>query len=227
MDRAIAANLDLKLAAARVRQARASRGSAFAGLGPTANTTGARKRSQPSGSSSASAGDRLPTTNQYQAGFDAAWELDLVGGVRRGVEAAGADLQAAVEARHDALVTLVAEVARSYIDLRTFQQRAEIARQNLISQQHSASLTRQRHEGGFVSGLDVANAEAQVATTAAQIPLLEASAQQTIHSLSLLLGREPGALMPELWPAGAVPIRSSHGSARSPSRRTYLRGAVR
>ncbi|MEM4408067.1 MAG: TolC family protein, partial [Candidatus Caldarchaeum sp.] len=82
----------------------------------------------------------------------------------------------------------------------------EIARKNLKAQEHSAKLTRERFEGGFASGLDVANAEALVATTAAQIPILEASARQSIYNLSVLLGSEPGALLEELSHASAIPI---------------------
>jgi NodT family efflux transporter outer membrane factor (OMF) lipoprotein len=145
------------------------------------------------------------TTDQYFAGFDAAWELDIFGGVRRSIEAADADLQATVEARRDVLVTLTAEVARNYIDLRAFQQRIAIARQNLEAQKHSAKLTRQRFEAGLASGLDAANAEAQVATTAAQIPSLEASARQAIYSLGVLLGRPPSALVEKLAPELAIP----------------------
>ena len=204
IDRAIASNLDLKLAASRVRQARASRRIAAGGAGPTADATGALTRSQSADPSASSRQNRAPATNRYQAGFDAAWELDLFGGVRRGIEAANADLLAAEEAQQGALVTLVAEVARSYVELRMYQQRTEVARQNLTSQEHTADLTRQRFKGGFVSGLDVANAEAQTASTAAQIPLLEAAALQTIHSISILLGREPGSLLSELALAGAV-----------------------
>ncbi|MFH1479935.1 MAG: TolC family protein, partial [Pseudomonadota bacterium] len=93
-----------------------------------------------------------------------------------------------------------------YISLRTFQQRISIAKKNLKTQEHSAKLTRERFQGGFVSGLDVANAEAQVATTAAQIPLLEASAHQTIYSLSILMALEPGASARELSPASTIPM---------------------
>jgi multidrug efflux system outer membrane protein len=102
-------------------------------------------------------------------------------------------------------VTLTAEVARNYIDLRTFQQRIAIAQENLRAQRHSAELTRRRFEAGFVNGLDVANADALAANTAAGIPLLEASARQSIHALSVLLGAEPGALIQELNPAAAIP----------------------
>ena len=125
-----------------------------------------------------------------------------------------------MEARRDVLVTLTAEVARNYIDLRAFQQRISIARQNLDAQKHSAKLTRQRFEAGFASGLDVANAEAQAATTAALIPSLEASARQAIYSLGVLVGRPPAALVQELAPELAIPTRSSFSSAGCPIRAT-------
>ena len=137
--------------------------------------------------------------------MDAAWELDIFGGTRRSIEAATANLEAAADARLNILVTATAEVALSYIDLRGFQERIAIAQRNLKAQQHSADLTRQRFQGGLVSGLDVANAEAQVASTAAQIPSLEQSARQAIYSLSLLLGLEPGVLLDELSPPGGIP----------------------
>ena len=195
MERAIESNLDLRLAEARIRQARAARGVAASGLGPTGDATGSYRRS----------GNAVTTANLYQAGLDAAWELDIFGGTRRSIEAATANLEATIDARLNTLVTLAAEVALNYIDLRGVQEQIAIAQRNLKAQQHSAELTQQRFQGGFVSGLDVANAEAQVATTAAQIPLLEQSARQAIYSLSLLLSREPGALLAELSPLGDIP----------------------
>ena len=203
VERAVQSNLDLKLAEARIRQARASRGIAVGGLGPTVDAEGSFKRSLSSGTQAGKTA--RVTSNQYQAGFDAAWELDIFGGVRRNVEAADADLQAAVEGHRDVLVTLAAEVAVNYIDLRAYQQRMVTAQDNLKAQKHTAELTRKRFLVGFVGGLDVANADALVATTSAQIPLLEISSRQAIYSLSLLLGREPAALMEELSPASAIP----------------------
>ena len=144
-------------------------------------------------------------SNTYDAGFDAGWELDVFGGIRRNIEAADADLQSAVETRRDVLVTLTAELARNYIELRTFQQQIEIAQQNLDTQTHTAWLTRQRFEGGFVSGLDVANANAQVATTCALIPALQAAARQSIYAIGILLGLPPADLVAELSPASAIP----------------------
>jgi len=160
VERAVQSNLDLMQAEARIRQARASRGVAASGMGPTLDATGAYRRSRSPGSSSsgtsslqsAASSSNGIISNQYQAGFDAGWELDIFGGVRRNIEAADADLLGSVEARRDVLVTLTAEVARNYIDVRTFQQRIAIAQKNLKAQKHSAELTRQRFQFGFVSG---------------------------------------------------------------------------
>jgi multidrug efflux system outer membrane protein len=204
VERASGANLDLKLAEARIRQARAARAVVAGGLGPTLDASGSYRRSG-SGTSTAGGKAGSVTGDQYQAGFDAGWEIDIFGGTRRSLEAADADLQAAVASHRDTLVSLMAEVARNYIQLRAYQQQIAITRQNLAAQQHSGRLTRERFEGGFVSGLDVANAEALTATTASQIPLLESSARQTIYSLSILMGETPAALDADLSPAGAIP----------------------
>jgi len=197
IEEAFASNLDLQLAESRIRQTRIARQIAVSGLGPAIDAAGSFQRSKipPSGI----------TGNQYQAGFDASWELDVFGGTRREIEAAQADIQASVESRQDVLITLAAEVARNYIEMRDLQERIGIAAKNLQSQKHSADLTRKRFDTGFVSGLDVANADAQVATTTAVIPQLEAAEQQAIYRLSVLCGMDPGALKSELSVVHAVP----------------------
>jgi len=223
INRAVSSNLDLKLAEARIREARAAKGVAAGGLGPALDASGSYQRSR----SSAASGTGSSSADQYQAGFDAGWEIDIFGGQRRNLEAADADLQAAVETRRDVLVTLTAEVARNYINLRSFQQQIVITQKNLAAQLHSAKLTRQRFEGGFVSGLDVANAEAQSATTAAQIPLLESSVQQAIYSLSVLLGEPPASLEAELSPTGIIPGAPPEVPAGVPSELLRRRPDIR
>ena len=205
VERAAKSNLDLQEAEARLRQARASRGIAAAALLPTLNATASAQHSRTHTSPAPKAGPASSSTDLFQAGLDAAWELDLFGGVRRGVEAADASLQAAVEDRRDVLVTLLSEVALNYISLRGFQQQNAIADKNLKAQQQNAELTRKRQRGGFVGSLDVANADAQVATTASTIPPFEAAARQAIYSLSVLLARPPGDLVAELAPAAGIP----------------------
>jgi NodT family efflux transporter outer membrane factor (OMF) lipoprotein len=204
---AVRANLDLRLAEARIRQARAARGVAGAPLWPEVDATVLYQRSQ--GSSEAAGGGAIATAgglrNLWQAGLDASWEIDIFGGTRRGIEAATADLRAAVEDRRDVLVTLVGDVGNNYISLRGLQQQIAIARENLKAQQHTADITQKRHDAGFVGGLDVATAKAQVATTEATIPVFESSARAAIYSLGVLLGREPAALEKELDKTAPIP----------------------
>lgn len=145
------------------------------------------------------------TRDLFQVGLDSTWELDFFGGIRRNVEASDADIQTAVEDRRDVLVTLVSDVGTNYVNLRGFQQQLDISVKNLESQKHTAEITRKRHEAGFVSALDVANASAQVAQTESVIPVLESSAKGAIYALSVLLGREPAALVEELSADKPVP----------------------
>jgi NodT family efflux transporter outer membrane factor (OMF) lipoprotein len=137
-------------------------------------------------------------TDLYQIGFDSNWELDIFGGTRRRVEAATADLTAALESRRDVMVTLVSEVARNYIELRGMQQRLAVARENLTAQGEILELTRSMRKSGLVSDFDVSRAAAQVASTASTIPPLEAEIRRLIHALSTLLAEEPNALSDEL-----------------------------
>ncbi len=217
---AIKSNLNVQEAEARILEARAARGVTASGLYPSVEATGSARRTGsgsaagvsgagngqftgPVSGTSQSFGARA--RNLFLVGLDAAWEMDFFGGVRRSVEAANADLQAAIEDRRDVLVTLTAELSVNYMELRGVQQELEIARKNLDAQQHSADVTRKRFQVGFASALDVANADAQVATTSSQIPLLESTERQAIYNISVLLGREPAALMDQLSPAKLVP----------------------
>jgi multidrug efflux system outer membrane protein len=226
VETAVRANLDVRLAEARIRQARAARYVAGAPLWPQVDSTVLYDRSHTpsaavntagggvavsgsggsSGSGSSGASGGIPPFRElFQAGLDASWELDVFGGTRRNLEAATADLRAAVEDRRDVLVTLVGDVGSNYINLRGFQQQIDIARKNLKAQKHNADIIQKRHDAGFVGGLDVANAKAQVATTESTIPLFESSARAAIYSLGVLLGREPAALEKDLAKAAPIP----------------------
>ncbi|MDB5174506.1 MAG: efflux system, outer rane lipoprotein NodT family, partial [Phycisphaerales bacterium] len=213
--RAVESNLDLRQATARLRQARAARGVVASALWPDVNATGGYTHSGTGGGGQkivTSPGGAVSTrrtgtsSDLYRAGFDAAWEIDVFGGVRRSIEASDASIQAAVEDRRDVLVTLVAEVAVNYIDLRGFQRQIAIANENLVAQRRTADLTRRRFNAGFVSRLDAANADVQVASTESDIPVLESSARQSVYGLSLLLGREPAALLAELSQEQPIPL---------------------
>ena len=146
-----------------------------------------------------------PAQNFYQAGFDAGWKIDFFGGQRRNVESANAGVQASIEGISDAQVTIAAEVALNYVQLRGYQQQIVIAQKNLKSQQDTARITRQKAHTGFECELDIANADANVASTEAQIPVFETEARQSIYALSVLLARPPADLLEQLTPTGNVP----------------------
>ena len=150
-------------------------------------------------------GMHLGSFNLFQSGFDATWELDFWGRVRREVEAADAAIDMSAEQRRDSLVTVLAEIANDYLQLRGQQRDLQIARDTLASEQDSLRLTRERQLGGLTTGLDVANAAAQVASTAATIPQLQAQTDLTINAIALLLGETPGALTALLSPPKPVP----------------------
>ncbi|HEX4124204.1 MAG TPA: TolC family protein, partial [Tepidisphaeraceae bacterium] len=186
-------------------------GGAGTGLGPgsSTNAPGSARAGgtgesgvniPPGGPKSPLGSGGLPGVNTqlYEAGFDASYELDVFGGTRRSIEEANANVAAAVEDERDILVTLLSEVARDYIELRGYQRELYIAKENLASQQHTLDLTRQRFAAGLTTQLDVAQAEAQVATTSATIPTYESAARQSIHALSELLGEEPTGVEAEL-----------------------------
>jgi NodT family efflux transporter outer membrane factor (OMF) lipoprotein len=200
VEEALKTNLDLQLAKARLRQARAARGVAIGGLWPAVTASGSYQREHTAGVTPDN-----QTQNLYQAGFDAVWELDVFGGLRRNVESAGANVQAAIEGIRDAQVSLIAEVALNYIQLRGYQKEIVIAQNNLEAQRHTAEITHKKLNVGFASALDVANADANVATTESQIPVFEAAAQQSIYALSVLLGRPPADLLEKLSPTANLP----------------------
>ena len=150
----------------------------------------------------------------FQAGFDAAWEVDVFGGLRQSLDSAAANVVAAQENINNVQVSLVAEVAFLYVQLRGAQQRVIIARSNLDGQQRTVDITEKRKSVGFVSALDVANAEAQAAITLSQIPALEKSVRQTIYALSVLLARPPADLLGELSEAGPLPVAPAEVAVR-------------
>lgn len=208
IDRAIAQNYDVALASSRLRQARSARTIGSAQLWPRVDSSASYDRAGTVGGSSSSL---------FRAGLDAAWEIDIFGGVRRSVEAANADIQSAREDIRDVLVTLTSEVALNYLDLRGFQRQERIARQNLASQEDTAGLVSRRREAGFIRRLDVANAQAQVAATRSQIPRIEQSERQTIYNIAVLLGQEPETLVAELDQEAPIPVTPAEVPVGLPS----------
>ncbi len=207
ISRAALSNLTLRVAEARVREARALRGVAAADFWPTADVPASYMRNRIS--QHGFLGNLLPPGTSpdydlYEADFDAAWEIDLFGGTRRKVEAVKAQAAAAEFNRRGVLVSLLAEVTRDYIETRGFQQRLTIAAQNVAAQNEALEIARDRYRHGLTSELDVQQASTLVAATAAQIPALEILLKASIHRLGVLLGQSPGALLTEL--SGDAPV---------------------
>lgn len=229
--RAVDGNLDLEAARARVREARALVGVAGAGSRPTLDASGSYSRSRQS--ENTTSGRFIPSEERdlFQVGFDAAWEIDLFGRVRRGVEAARADLDAADAAYADAAVTLVAEVARQYVELRVSQERLAIARESVRIEEDLLALTTARFEAGLTSELDVAQSRAQLERRRSQVPPLLAAERLALHRLAVLLGQDPAALESELSAPAPVPTPPARVAVGIPSdllrRRPDVRRAER
>ena len=199
---AVAANLDVRLAAARVREARAELGFAQGAVLPSLSATGTYTRTRYSPTDALA----FPGTfDYYQAGFDAGWEIDVFGGAHRAIESAGASLQAQMEARRDTLVTLLGEVAQNYILLRGYQHERRIIEGNIRTQSDTFNLQSHRQGVGVAADLPVAQAEAQLQSTRAELPNVETAIQKTIHRIAVLLDREVTDLPPELLAEAAIP----------------------
>jgi multidrug efflux system outer membrane protein len=203
IDKAAANNLDLRIAVARLAESRALLGGAKSQRWPNIDSgiSYSRSRQQQPGFT-----EQRVTTTAYQAGFDASWELDLFGGVRRSVEAADADLGAREAALQGAQVSLFAEVARNYFALRGIQQRSAIARRNIANQEDTLKVIRARAQLGTASEQDLASASAQLDAVQAQLPLLDAQAHASQYRLAVLLGQRPGELDVDLSPRSFHPI---------------------
>jgi len=161
--------------------------------------------------------NNIPPFDLFQTGFDATWEIDLFGRIHRQVESAEAQAQGLVEARRDVMISVYAEIARDYITLRGVQRLIEITHSNLRAQQDAYNLTHAQAQGGETSNLDVETASAQVATTAAELPLLEDQEARLINSLSQLLLLDPGALEDELAPVKPQPANPKFVAIGLPS----------
>ena len=203
------ANLDVRLAQARVREARAQQGVARSALFPSVDANGQYARGRVSQNSAngllAQETGQSLQQNLFNAGFDMNWELDIFGGNRRALEAARADLGATEESSRGTRITVLADVGLNYLDLRGLQKQLAVARDNLRLQEQTLDLTRDRYRAGLASELDTSRAEAQVAETRSQIPLLEQDIESSIHRLSILLGKEPAKLESQLAAAAPIP----------------------
>jgi outer membrane protein, multidrug efflux system len=220
LERGRSSNPDLHMAVLRIEEARAQRDVTAAAYWPTLSADASYSRQRlsettPTGSLFNSIGNiQLPggsgisipnPYSQFQLSADASWEIDLFGRIRRAVEAADAAVQVSVEDQRAVLVSVLADIAQNYIELRGAQSRLLIARENLATVDELLDLTRQRRAAGLTTYIDVSNASAQASATRAELPAFEQQITQSINQISRLLGREPDGLRAELDSAAPVP----------------------
>ncbi len=200
-------NLPLKIAGLRILEARAQRGIAAGNLLPQKQDAVAAYARSKSSDNMYPFG-MFPGNREFSdwvAGFDMAWELDLWGKIRRGIEAADANLDAQVESYDDVLVMIQAEVAAAYIQMRALEEQLTYARKNAEIQQSSLALIQKRFEQGVVGELDVRQGGAQLAITESLIPKLDEAHRRVQNGLCLLLGLPPGSLQAELAEPRPIP----------------------
>jgi outer membrane protein, multidrug efflux system len=202
MQEAIHSAPDLAEADARLREVRAQRGIVTADQLPVFNANANYDRTH--GSENVPVG--VPPgglgpgedSDLWQAGFDSSWEIDVFGGVRRKVESANASYQAAIEDRRDVVLSLLAEVARNYVELRCEQQQLKIIQNSLSIQKDVLALTQSSFAAGLRSSRDVSDAKAQFYATESQIPILVADEHASIYRIGVLIGRRPEDMFSEL-----------------------------
>jgi NodT family efflux transporter outer membrane factor (OMF) lipoprotein len=216
VERAVAANNSLKVAEARVRQARSAREVAHSLLYPRVGVGASALRFRGS-----SAALDLPEANLegnlFQIGFDAEWTVDLFGGIRRFEESARADEQGADSRRRGVVLMVAAETARAYMELRGAQRQLEVANATLGDQRQTLTVTEDRHANGLASVLEVVRARTEVEATAAEIPPIEQAIREYIHVLSRLLALEPTALDDEFVSPSGLPVVPDHIAVGVPS----------
>jgi NodT family efflux transporter outer membrane factor (OMF) lipoprotein len=224
IQRAIVSNLDVRVARAKLLEARATlRNTRAANQLPTVDLNGTYTRSRTSADNPQvlTLGGTTTTIpyvyDNYQAYFDASYEIDLFGGVRNTVKATRSDAEASADELRNTLISTLAEVAKDYIQLREYQEQLRIAREQAASQRDTVHITEVRNRAGLVSDLDVANARATVASTESTVPQLESKIGQQIHALALLLGKTPTELDAELTPVQALPTAVADIPAGLPS----------
>ena len=227
-------NLDLRVATARLREARELWTLARFDYAPTVEADASYRNSQSSSGSisfNPNVSRHLRHNELYRAGFDATWELDLWGRVRRSVEAARATLESVTASRDDVLVAVRAEVAVNYLELRGRQAQLEVARRNATNQNDTLRLAEALRDGGQGTQFDVARARALLNATLAAIPPLETGLAQATHRLAVLCGQPPGTLRDELAAPAPLPTGPEQLDVGNPGellrRRPDVRAAER
>ena len=224
IDRAVQNNLDLKIALARVKEARAAVGVISSDLYPTLDAGATIERSRQSENVNPLA---TKAETEYGLSLDAGWEIDLFGRNRRSIEAATADYQVSLEDQNDILITILAEVARTYFQVRTLQAQLSTVHKNIESQKAMLKLTRARYKYGLASYLDVSQATRVLANTEADLPLLRVQLDQNVTGLSVLLGEPSRRLRQELQSVCPVPLPPTEVVVGIPAEQIRQRPDVR
>jgi outer membrane protein, multidrug efflux system len=205
IERAVNSNLDIKIAESRIKEARLQRRMVIAEFMPNVDATGSYTRLEQSNNglsslnkSSSSKTTKSKATDLFQAGFDASWEIDIFGGVRRAAEAAAAYIASTKEGKNEVMISLLSEVARNYFDESSSQIRIEKLDALIEAQRKILDLTRAKYDAGLASKLELISSESQLKSIESQKPLLETVKNQSILRLGVLLGQEPNALVSEL-----------------------------
>lgn len=219
IERAADSNLTLREALWRIQETRALRGIVSGQQLPQVGLDGSASRAEPSenGVLGGLPEDFYDARDQFDLGAGASWEIDLWGRIRRQVEAANAEIDASVEDYRDVLVTLFAEVAVNYVNVRELQKRLRLARTNVDGQEDTLQLTKDRFDSGLVSALDVSQAESNLANTKSLIPTLELNHEIALNRLAVLLGSAPGALDSELSQAVPIPTEPNQVTTGLPA----------
>jgi outer membrane protein, multidrug efflux system len=212
----VSANLDVQAARARLSAARAARTRAALDLTPSATVAGGYTRQRLSSATFPNASGTFPDQDVWDAGFDASWELDVFGRLRRNVQAQGALVGAAQEDLRNFQVILTAELARTYFELRGAQEQLEVAEKNAENQRHTLQVTRERLDAGRGTSFDTDRAQAQLSTTLASIPDREARVAAAQYRIGVLVGRSPAAVARELTQSARLPSLPAIGDIGSP-----------
>jgi NodT family efflux transporter outer membrane factor (OMF) lipoprotein len=202
-------NQSLKIAAERLNQARAQRIQAASPLYPNLFGTGGVSRSRNSENAGLPEGVGGQTLDLWNAGFDATWEIDFFGTLRRGVEAAEANEAARVEQLRDVLVSLDAETTLAFLEIRTVEAQIKIFNDNLKNQLKSLDLAKARFEAGLVPEIDVTQARTNVENTRSALPTLRQQRTATLNRLAVLIGGYPGSAS-KILQSGAIPLPSKN-----------------
>jgi NodT family efflux transporter outer membrane factor (OMF) lipoprotein len=230
------ANLDVATETVRLAESRFQRGVTASAEFPSINGNASYQRELFSENGLVSLGNAftppgkpftVPPISVWQTGFDASWEIDIWGRVRRPIEAADADVEVSEFQRRDTLVSVLAELARDYVELRGIQAQIAVTKENLKSSIEILQLTKVRAEKGVTTGLDVENAAAQVEAVRASLPSLTDQETERINALSLLLDEPPGSLRAELARPKPIPPSPPRISLGIPSELARRRPDIR